>query len=220
MNMEKMYPLIGDKSKSVKWVVTRKMRPDLAFSEKGQSIYLSASSYPLLKLEQVPPNWLNQDPGFPILLVEEADTELSWVYNPVGEQKRTYQLRQKKPIDPKNILIVLEEDASVEDIEFYLCKYKGDVRFLFRNKQNFEFMAKIQAINKYTEKFFDSYFFCYQSFWRVDLIVFQNENFSSYIAPHILHAIHMGGVIKREYLEKTPTKSKALWYGTWELFDE
>jgi hypothetical protein len=207
MSTKNLYPLIGDNTEKVPWVVTSNLRPDLAFPSHGQNSFLSATSYPLLKEEQIPLKWLKHNPGFPILLIEPSQLDQDWIYHPYNQTKNHYQLRQNPPAKVEQTLVVLEENATEDEIKSY-----GSKHFIYRDRDNFE------LINQHLYPIFNSYFFCFQSSWRPDLIVFQDPSKQKYLKPHIVHALHLGGVIQTQYWQKTPTQVKELWYGTWELF--
>ena len=211
MNTKNLYPLIGDKTEKIDWVITTSLRPDLALPSHGQNSFLSATHYPLLKEEHIPLKWLKNDPGFPILLIEPGKLDQDWIYHPYDQTKNHYQLRQKRPVEIRHTLVVLEENASAEEIKAF-DKLSGTKRFIYRDRDNFE-MLKSQAF-----PIFNSYLFCYQSSWKPDLIVFQNPSLAKCLRPHIVHAIHLGGVIETEYWNQKPSQKKELWYGTWELY--
>lgn len=213
MNTRSLYPLIGDNSEKVPWVVTSSLRPDLAFPSQGQNSFLSASHYPLLKEDQIPLKWLKQDPGFPILLIEPSMLEQNWIYHPYEQTKNHFQLRQIPLNKVNQTLVVLEENATVDEIKFFLDTMPGSVNFIYRDRENFE------LINKQVYPIFNSYFFCFQSSWKPDLIIFQNKNMRKCLRPHILHALHLGGVIQTDYWNQPPAHVKKLWYGAWELFN-
>lgn len=217
MSNKILYPLIGDNTEKVEWVVTTKLRPDLSFPIEGQNSFLSATHYPLLQKEQIPLKWLKKDPGFPILLIDPNDIQLDWIYHPYDMNKNHYQLRQSPPKKTDRFLIVLEEDATIEDIKLIEGQFKGDKKFIYRIRDNFEMMKKLTE-NSFPFQILNSYFFCFQSHWRPDLIVFQKPEFSKCIRPHIIHSIHLGGVIQTKYINETPSLKNVMWYGTWELF--
>ncbi len=211
MNTRNLYPLIGDKTERLNWLVTSSLRPDLAFSSHGQNTFLSASHFPLLKPDHIPLKWLKADPGFPLLLIEPADLKQDWIYHPYDQTQNHFQLRQKSPSEkPQKILVVLEEHATREDVDFFKRNLSGDKQFIYRDRENFQLMKELQILS--------SYLFCFQSAWIPELIYFQEPGMSKCLRPHILHAIHLGGVIKTGYWNKTPTIEQKLWYGTWELF--
>lgn len=210
MNTRNLYPLTGTHHPKPDWIITTSLRPDLNFSTEGQNNFLSASPFSLLKAEQIPLKWLKVNPGFPILLIESSDLERDWVFHPYDETKNHFQLRQGPALRKTKTLVVLEENALPSDIALFQKKLAGDVRFIFRDRENFDLMKEAPIFN--------SYFFCFQSFWAPDLIVFQEPRYSKCLRPHILHAIHMGGMIETDYWAKKPTQRKELWYGVWEFF--
>jgi hypothetical protein len=212
MNTKSLYPLIGDNTEKINWVVTSSLRPDLSFPVQGQNSFLSATNYPLLKEEHIPFKWLKEYQGFPILLIEPSKLDQDWVYHPYDQTKNYYQLRQSPPAEVRQTLVVLEENATFDEIRILNDTLSGPKFFIYRDRENFE------MINQQSFPIFNSYLFCFQSSWRPDLIVFQKPSLAKCLRPHIVHAIHLGGFIQTEYWNKAPSIKKELWYGTWELF--
>lgn len=212
MNTKNLYPLIGDNTEKVPWVVTTSLRPDLGFPSQGQNSFVSATDYPLLKEEQIPLKWLKTNPGFPILLIEPSKLDQDWIYHPYDQTKNHFQLRQNPTSEVHQTLVVLEENATLNDIKFFNDTLPGAKYFIYRDRDNFE------MINQQVYPVFNSYFFCFQSVWKPDLILFQDPSMKKCLRPHIVHALHLGGVIQTDYWNHTPTYIKKLWYGSWELF--
>lgn len=209
MSTNSLFPLIGSEVEKVEWVITTKLRPDLAFPQDGQNSFLSATQYPLLKAEHIPLKWLKSNPGFPLLLIEPSDLDQNWVYHPYDRSKKHFQLRQRHLSHGSETLIVLEENATSADLE----AFGKDKKFIYRDRENFELMKNTDY------QIFNSYLFCFQSSWRPHKILFQNSQYSKCLRPHIVHALHLGGVIDTLYWEQAPAQVNELWYGQWELFN-
>lgn len=203
-----MFDLIGPKVNRPDWIISAKLRPDLMFMGKNESHQVASYAFPMLKAEHIPKQWLERDPGFPILLTQEADLDREWIYHPEDQTKKYYQLRQTRKKHIQKCLVILEETDS-SNIEDY--QHLGnEVVMIYRDQA---------PSDDYHQYLWHNFYFCFQSSWCPDLIVFNDKGYCKSFPPAVMHAIHLGGYLESKLREDSPDQTKALWYGQWELYD-
>lgn len=214
--MKKSFHLIGN-SEVEDWVVLRKERPDLLFAMNEIDL-ISATPFPLIYFNQLPLRWIQQDPGFPILLRDYVQEKLApWIYNPHTQENQTgsfYDFVSKHDNRHHRVQVICHHQSpseSWEDItklfphaEIKWTSYAG-AKVSWPEENRLDFRAGIY-LN-----------------WMPDLIYDLSFGEGDTLSPLHIYQLQGGATLQiKKVLTNilSPQLSKTTWYGTWNLYQQ
>lgn len=118
--MSKFYNLIGAEVPLDPWVITYQDLPPELPTISHHTKVIPAMRWPLLFFHQIPERFLKSDPGFPILLRQEIQSNNlpCWIKNPIipdtKDHKDKYCISTIKNDSPQTILFVVSQAISVD----------------------------------------------------------------------------------------------------------
>jgi len=213
MNTLKMFtPLCGNELPE--WTIGFDKLPQ-SFWTKDHSTTLGQSSWPVLRTDQCPQEWLIKDPGFFILLRDNdyTDPGKPWL---VGS--KDYEFKSPQPKKPlKKIVCIAHHDAESADQKFnklvlenpaaeilwtqYACTVIPNLPLA----NYIDFTVLMQQMNFVPDAVYDLNFF-------------NGDTFS----PTHIFCFHQGAILMNTPLSSTSSKKirakKSLWYGEWIIY--
>jgi hypothetical protein len=221
--MKDFYTLIGPDRMVEDWILTLK---DFPINKEGQFAYESipAFKWPLLFLHQVPERYLNQDPGFPILLRKAPERNLpEWFYYPLSEydpiqRERYYRLnctRELKP-SPKVLFLCHDKKSAVQSWEELISLYSGQqYRWVWYGNENEKPDWPLELRMTPQEYL---YFNIYFPDWVIDLSFGIDDSYSG------LHLFALSQEAKLDFKQRKcdnyRIKQETYPYGKWELLSK